>query len=153
MFSMLFWSEWQDLNLRPLPPQGSALPTAPHPDMTYAFHKAFILYHSSMRKSRGFAKNIRKNMRNYEKKAKRTQTFVLNFIVCECGWLYMIECLSEDELVLFFKWKINYKKLRREFVWLYIVFDNQCWWGLWRNIKGCGDVYFDSMKLVFIIEV
>ena len=27
-----FWSEWQDLNLRPLPPQGSALPTAPHPD-------------------------------------------------------------------------------------------------------------------------
>ena len=27
-----FWSEWHDLNVRPLPPQGSALPTAPHPD-------------------------------------------------------------------------------------------------------------------------
>ena len=26
------WSEWLDLNQRPLPPQGSALPTAPHPD-------------------------------------------------------------------------------------------------------------------------
>ena len=26
------WSEWRDLNPRPLPPQGSALPTAPHPD-------------------------------------------------------------------------------------------------------------------------
>ena len=24
---------WQDLNLQPLPPQGSALPTAPHPDL------------------------------------------------------------------------------------------------------------------------
>ena len=30
--NLRFWSEWQDLNLRPLPPQGSALPTAPHPD-------------------------------------------------------------------------------------------------------------------------
>ena len=27
------WSEWLDLNQRPLPPQGSALPTAPHPDI------------------------------------------------------------------------------------------------------------------------
>ena len=27
----LFWSEWRDLNSRPLDPQSSALPTAPHP--------------------------------------------------------------------------------------------------------------------------
>ena len=27
------WSEWRDLNSRPLDPQSSALPTAPHPDM------------------------------------------------------------------------------------------------------------------------
>ena len=33
-----FWSEWQDLNLRPLPPQGSALPTAPHPDTIFLFN-------------------------------------------------------------------------------------------------------------------
>ena len=31
---VLIWSEWRDLNPRPLPPQGSALPTAPHPDLT-----------------------------------------------------------------------------------------------------------------------
>ena len=31
-YEHLLWSEWQDLNLRPLPPQGSALPAAPHPD-------------------------------------------------------------------------------------------------------------------------
>ena len=29
---ILFWSEWRDLNSRPLDPQSSALPTAPHPD-------------------------------------------------------------------------------------------------------------------------
>ena len=28
----LRWSEWRDLNPRPLPPQGSALPSALHPD-------------------------------------------------------------------------------------------------------------------------
>ena len=27
------WSEWRDLNSRPLDPQSSALPTAPHPDV------------------------------------------------------------------------------------------------------------------------
>ena len=27
----LFWSEWRDLNSRPLDPQSSALPAAPHP--------------------------------------------------------------------------------------------------------------------------
>ena len=26
------WSEWRDLNPRPLPPQGSALPPEPHPE-------------------------------------------------------------------------------------------------------------------------
>ena len=31
-----FWSEWRDLNSRPLDPQSSALPTAPHPDISAA---------------------------------------------------------------------------------------------------------------------
>ena len=30
--TLLLWSEWRDLNPRPLPPQGSALPPEPHPD-------------------------------------------------------------------------------------------------------------------------
>ena len=30
-----YWSEWRDLNSRPLDPQSSALPTAPHPDMLF----------------------------------------------------------------------------------------------------------------------
>ena len=30
----LIWSEWRDLNSRPLDPQSSALPTAPHPVTT-----------------------------------------------------------------------------------------------------------------------
>ena len=29
------WSEWRDLNSRPLDPQSSALPTAPHPDILF----------------------------------------------------------------------------------------------------------------------
>ena len=29
---IIVWSEWRDLNSRPLDPQSSALPTAPHPD-------------------------------------------------------------------------------------------------------------------------
>ena len=28
----VLWSEWRDLNSRPLDPQSSALPAAPHPD-------------------------------------------------------------------------------------------------------------------------
>ena len=41
------FSEWLDLNQRPLPPQGSALPTAPHPDIRCALSvTACILYHS-----------------------------------------------------------------------------------------------------------
>ena len=31
---VLIWSEWRDLNSRPLDPQSSALPTAPHPVTT-----------------------------------------------------------------------------------------------------------------------
>ena len=31
-FQGFCWSEWRDLNSRPLDPQSSALPTAPHPD-------------------------------------------------------------------------------------------------------------------------
>ena len=31
-FTLKNWSEWRDLNSRPLDPQSSALPTAPHPD-------------------------------------------------------------------------------------------------------------------------
>ena len=30
-FSAFCWSEWRDLNSRPLDPQSSALPAAPHP--------------------------------------------------------------------------------------------------------------------------
>ena len=36
----VFWSEWRDLNSRPLDPQSSALPTAPHPDIAVAFATA-----------------------------------------------------------------------------------------------------------------
>lgn len=32
---VLVWSEWRDLNSRPLDPQSSALPTAPHPDVAH----------------------------------------------------------------------------------------------------------------------
>lgn len=32
---MISWSEWRDLNSRPLDPQSSALPAAPHPDDFY----------------------------------------------------------------------------------------------------------------------
>ena len=35
------WSEWRDLNPRPLPPQGSALPPEPHPDYPTANIIAF----------------------------------------------------------------------------------------------------------------
>ena len=44
--NLRFWSEWQDLNLRPLPPQGSALPTAPHPDtnllLSFLLRRSFL---------------------------------------------------------------------------------------------------------------
>ncbi len=43
------WSEWRDLNSRPLDPQSSALPTAPHPDMRLRT----ILYHSARKKASG----------------------------------------------------------------------------------------------------
>ncbi len=33
MQSATTWSEWRDLNSRPLDPQSSALPAAPHPDI------------------------------------------------------------------------------------------------------------------------
>ena len=32
-FQDFYWSEWRDLNSRPLDPQSSALPTALHPDI------------------------------------------------------------------------------------------------------------------------
>ena len=34
-FQDFFWSEWRDLNSRPLDPQSSALPTALHPDICF----------------------------------------------------------------------------------------------------------------------
>ena len=53
------WSEWQDLNLRPLPPQGSALPTAPHPDIC-AFFESLKYYITILGKCQGlFWKKIR----------------------------------------------------------------------------------------------
>ena len=33
-----FWSEWRDLNSRPLDPQSSALPTAPHPEINRVYY-------------------------------------------------------------------------------------------------------------------
>ena len=36
-----FWSEWRDLNSRPLDPQSSALPTAPHPDNVLYYNGCF----------------------------------------------------------------------------------------------------------------
>ena len=40
----IFWSEWRDLNPRPLGPEPSALPTALHPEIlnfkAYIYHKA-----------------------------------------------------------------------------------------------------------------
>ena len=34
-FQDFYWSEWRDLNSRPLDPQSSALPTALHPDVYF----------------------------------------------------------------------------------------------------------------------
>ena len=47
------WSEWRDLNPRPLPPQGSALPPEPHPDYPTANIIAF---------ARGFVKSFLKKI-------------------------------------------------------------------------------------------
>ena len=51
------WSEWLDLNQRPLPPQGSALPTAPHPDIESLFRfRALLVYHKTAVQSILFCK-------------------------------------------------------------------------------------------------
>ena len=49
----VYWSEWRDLNPRPLPPQGSALPPEPHPDYPTANIIAF---------ARGFVKSFLKKI-------------------------------------------------------------------------------------------
>ena len=38
------WSEWGDLNARPLEPHSSTLPTALHPDFESAFNIAQTMY-------------------------------------------------------------------------------------------------------------
>ena len=43
------------MNLRPLPPQGSALPAAPHPDTHSLSQMRDILYHEDWEMSIGFA--------------------------------------------------------------------------------------------------
>ena len=43
-----FWSEWRDLNSRPLDPQSSALPTALHPE-GLLFESAYLYYHTFLR--------------------------------------------------------------------------------------------------------
>ena len=49
-----FWSEWRDLNSRPLDPQSSALPAAPHPDnvvyYTGRFRKMQALFSNFLKK-------------------------------------------------------------------------------------------------------
>ena len=50
----LRWSEWRDLNSRPLDPQSSALPAAPHPDnvvyYTGRFRKMQALFSNFLKK-------------------------------------------------------------------------------------------------------
>ena len=43
-FQDFYWSEWRDLNSRPLDPQSSALPTALHPDMNLLLSLVVSLY-------------------------------------------------------------------------------------------------------------
>ena len=45
-FQAFYWSEWRDLNSRPLDPQSSALPTALHPDIRFfvAPHRSQLDY-------------------------------------------------------------------------------------------------------------
>ena len=47
--ALVLWSEWRDLNSRPLDPQSSALPTAPHPDILFLGYgfvtQRMLLYH------------------------------------------------------------------------------------------------------------
>ena len=63
---MLFWSKWHDLNVRPLPPQGSALPTELHLDVLMTW----ILYH------------------NYERKSSVFWNFFKSFFVFFCRKIY-----------------------------------------------------------------
>ena len=48
------WSEWCDLNTRPLGPEPSALPAAPHPEMAKMMSSTAKLYHIFILLSRGF---------------------------------------------------------------------------------------------------
>ena len=43
-FQDFYWSEWRDLNSRPLDPQSSALPTALHPDINLSLPLVVSLY-------------------------------------------------------------------------------------------------------------
>ena len=53
-FGCFDWSEWRDLNSRPLDPQSSALPAAPHPDnvvyYTGRFRKMQALFSNFLKK-------------------------------------------------------------------------------------------------------
>ncbi len=52
--AVFIWSEWRDLNSRPLDPQSSALPTAPHP--VICFLQRILSYHRCPQKARLFIK-------------------------------------------------------------------------------------------------
>ena len=41
---IIVWSEWRDLNSRPLDPQSSALPTALHPDGLLLMFRSQLVY-------------------------------------------------------------------------------------------------------------
>ena len=58
---MSIWSKWQDLNLRPLPPQGSALPTELHLDNRLP-RENLIYYITEFSKSQYFFIKKRKNI-------------------------------------------------------------------------------------------
>ena len=38
------WSEWRDLNPRPLGPEPSTLPTALHPDAAINYYRCYLLF-------------------------------------------------------------------------------------------------------------
>ena len=61
--TILVWSEWRDLNSRPLDPQSSALPTAPHPDIQFCgvlFDPANAIITQNIKKSSIILKKLQK---------------------------------------------------------------------------------------------
>ena len=78
------WSEWHDLNVRPLPPQGSALPTAPHPDLlSSAFADFGIIAHCLDKVNRIF-QIFFKNLKKFQKRrAKNDISWVIFDVIIQ----------------------------------------------------------------------